>query len=148
MIPQLLEKDSGKSSPCFIKALISLPTLFQVKGCISEPFNTSQGHLSSAKQKYFIKSFFFFFNSYPSLLKRPLYLLTKTVCLDRTFPMVNGTTTECLGLPPNILDTQAKWRGTVSLSHCLRGTSLIHCPEGGQPRAPRLAPLDSSSRSS
>ena len=28
MIPQLLKKDSGTSSPCFIKLLISLPTLF------------------------------------------------------------------------------------------------------------------------
>jgi hypothetical protein len=36
--------------------------------------------------------------------------------LDRTFPMVNGTTTECLGLPLYVCNTRAKWRGTVSLS--------------------------------
>jgi hypothetical protein len=72
------------------------------------------------------------------IASRPLYLLTKTVSLDRTFPMVNGTTTECLGLPPDVLDTRAKWRGTVSLSHCLHGTSLIHCLEGSSTSCPTL----------
>jgi hypothetical protein len=56
------KKDSGTSSPCFIKLLISLSTLYQVKGCISGPFNTSHGHLLSTKQQQqqqnFNKSFF------------------------------------------------------------------------------------------
>jgi hypothetical protein len=93
------------------------------------------------KQNKIIRSFFL--TLIPLSLRDPFISWIKTVSLVRTFPMVNGTTTECPDLPLDVCNTRAK----NCLSVCVVPLESIVW-KVVVPYAPRLAPLDPSSRSS